>query len=100
MKKKVMLMPSYKDSSNKKEELWKLIEESELSGLLGVTFDLEGIDETVSRLNVLLLEQYSDLLLGKSADVEGDLKALTEEANALGLETVLAEWNRQLEELQ
>ncbi len=95
-----LTMPSYKDSSNKKEELWKLIEESELSGLLGVTFDLEGIDETVSRLNVLLLEQYSDLLLGKSADVEGDLKALTEEANALGLETVLAEWNRQLEELQ
>lgn len=95
-----LTMPSYKDSSNKKEELWKLIEESELSGLLGVTFDLEGIDETVCRLNVLLLEQYSDLLLGKSADVEGDLKALTEEANALGLETVLAEWNRQLEELQ
>lgn len=95
-----LTMPSYKDSSNKKEELWKLIEESELSGLLGVTFDLEGIDETVSRLNVLLLEQYSDLLLGKSADVEGDLKALTEEANALGLETVLAEWNRQLEGLQ
>ncbi len=95
-----LTMPSYKDSSNKKEELWKLIEESELSGLLGVTFDLEGIDETVCRLNVLLLEQYSDLLLGKSADVEGDLKALTEDANALGLETVLAELNRQLEVLQ
>lgn len=95
-----LTMLSYKDSSNKKEELWKLIEESELSGLLGVTFDLEGIDETVCRLNVLLLEQYSDLLLGKSADVEGDLKALTEDANALGLETVLAELNRQLEVLQ
>lgn len=92
-----LTMPSYKESIDKNEKIWKLAEESESSGLLTFSFDLEGIDEAVCKLNTLLLEEYADLISGKSMDVETDLKALSEEADRLGLGFVLEKMNQQLE---
>ena len=91
-----LTMPSDKDSPNKKEELWSLIEGAEPSRLAGTTFDLEGIEQNIDRLNVYFMEQCQDILFGSSKDLETELKTLSEEADALGLESVLEKWNQQL----
>ena len=91
-----LTMPSDKDSPNKKEELWSLIEGAEPSRLAGTTFDLEGIEQNIDRLNVFFMEQCQDILFGSSKDLETELKTLSEEADALGLESVLEKWNQQL----
>ena len=93
-----LTMPSDKDSPNKKEELWSLVEGAELSGFAGSAFDLEGIEQNIAQLNVFFMERCQDILWGSSEDLEAELKVLSEEADALGLETVLEKLNQQLGE--
>ena len=93
-----LTMPSDKDSPNKKEELWSLVEGAELSGFAGGAFDLEGIEQNIAQLNVFFMERCQDILWGSSEDLEAELKVLSEEADALGLETVLEKLNQQLGE--
>ena len=92
-----LTMPSDKDSPNKKEELWNLIEEAQPSELAGFTFDLEGMERSIEQLNVFFLERCQDILFGNSKDLETELEALSEEADEMGLKTVLEKLNQQLE---
>ena len=74
------------------------LENGKTSELMGFSFDLESIGPQISEINVLVLEQYQDLLNGKSINPEGDLEKLRRDADELGMQEVLKELNRQLKE--
>ena len=92
-----LMLPSFKDSSKKRELLRTQMEQMPVSKLSGIYFDLKGFDESISQLNVCFLERYQELLLGMSDNVTRDLKRLKEEAEALGISQVVEGLAKQLE---
>ena len=71
-----------------------------MSELMKNNFDLEGIDEQISQINVAFLEGYQPLLYGLTEDVQGDLNRLMNDMEALGLSEVIEGLNEQLKEFE
>ncbi len=92
-----LTMPSYKEPTNKKEVLWDFIEEAPVSELMDKTFDLNGMDDKISQINVTFLEEYQSLLYGIADDMQGEIERLKRETEALGLPEVIESMNEQLE---
>ena len=94
----LLTTPSVRESKEKNREMSARLENGKTSELMGFSFDLESIGPQISEINVLVLEQYQDLLNGKSTNPEGDLEKLRRDADELGMQEVLKELNRQLKE--
>ena len=90
--------PGVYEASDKCGQLWETVSGARPSQLLGYSFDMEEIGGAVSQLNRLVLEEHGLLLYGGSESWQEELEALRAQAEEAGIEQVIEEMNRQIEE--
>lgn len=95
-----LTLPKENDAENKKTLLKEVLEEAEMANQTGFYADTEEIGEALCQMNILLADTYHTVLSGASTNFERDWQKLQEDLEELGMEQVLEQLNKQLEEWQ
>lgn len=92
-----IITQGFREPDNKEEVLNAFFASALQSKALGIYFDFTDIADKVQEINAIYGE-YSDLINGISTDPEADFAELAERVKAAGIDEVVAELNRQMEE--
>ena len=79
------------------EKYFDIIRDAPVSAIAGFTFDTDGLVNTLSELQVIKAEYYDRIATG-SADPDTAIPEMLEKMNAAGLQTVIDEAQKQLDE--
>jgi len=92
---KTYLYPN--DPDNKWEEFEKFNNSATVSPLLGFTFNPEPVKSEIAAINNIAEEYGPSLFLG-AVDIDKQIKVMTDKMNKVGLEKVLQEMQKQINE--